>query len=93
MEGKDFIGFEGIINNTLTKTQKLTISTISVATNLSPKEKLYPYKLPISAQKYADLKKLIKQVIPAAYANEYLNLKYSNKNVDRLPVSDEDDCA
>ncbi|CAH2084123.1 unnamed protein product [Euphydryas editha] len=101
MEGKDFMGFEDIINKTFKKTQKLMISTISVATFkkknltkwLSPKKKLYPYKLPISAQKYADLKKLTKQVIPAAYANEYLNLKYSNKNVDHLPESDEDDSA
>lgn len=122
MEGNQYKGFEDITNKTFKKTQKLMISTISVAifkkqnlnkilvkrsmsaeaeytrvtlgafqTGLSPNRNIYSNKLPISAQKYADLKKLTKNVIPAAYANEYLDLKYNSKTIDCLPETDEED--
>lgn len=68
---------------------EITLNTFQ--TYLTPKDNLYPNKLPISVQKYEDLKNLTKKVISTAYANEYLGLKYNNKRVDCLPDTDEED--
>ncbi|KAL4705115.1 hypothetical protein ACJJTC_009746 [Scirpophaga incertulas] len=49
-------------------------------------------KLPISVQKYNDLKKLIdNKVIPSHCAKEYLDLKFNKKTIDCLPDTDEEE--
>lgn len=41
--------------------------------NTQPKLNLYSSKLPVSFQKYNDLKKLVdKQIIPECYSHEYI---------------------
>lgn len=60
--------------------------------NTKIKENLYRAKLPISSQKYKDLKNLVtKKIIPPNYAKEFLDLEHNSKSVDRLPDTDEED--
>lgn len=73
------------------KAKYTEVTLLALEKCMSPKYHLYPNKLPISAQKYTDLKKLTKSVIPAAYADEYLSLKFNSKVVDNLPDTDEED--
>ncbi|KAL4706976.1 hypothetical protein ACJJTC_019514 [Scirpophaga incertulas] len=122
LEGKDFMGFEDVVNKTFKKTQKIMMSHIRIATfqkskpdvmivkhsmvpdapyievklgDIGDKEpyfNLYPAKLPISVQKYNDLKKLIdNKVIPSHCAKEYLDLKFNKKTIDCLPDTDEEE--
>lgn len=66
-------------------------STTSVI-NISKPKQLYTSKLPISAQKYKDLRKLCeKKTIPEVYHEEYLSLPFKSTIIDQLPETDEDD--
>ncbi|KAL4704539.1 hypothetical protein ACJJTC_002153 [Scirpophaga incertulas] len=122
LEGKDFMGFEDVVNKTFKKTQKIMMSHIRIATfqkskpdvmivkhsmvpdapyievklgDIGDKEpyfNLYPAKLPISVQKYNDLKKLFdNKVIPSHCAKEYFDLNFNKKTIDSLPDTDEEE--
>ncbi|CAF4741727.1 unnamed protein product [Pieris macdunnoughi] len=60
-------------NSMLPQTETIEVQ-LSGLNSAKPKTNLYSTKLPISQQKYNDLKKLVeKKVIPNMYAKEYLN--------------------
>jgi len=66
-------------------------STTSVI-NISKPKQLYTSKLPISAQKYKDLRKLCeKKTIPEVYHEEYISLPFKSTIIDQLPETDDDD--
>lgn len=66
-------------------------STTSVL-NISKPKQLYTSKLPISSQKYKDLRKLCeKKTIPEVYHEEYLSLPFKSTIIDQLPETNEDD--
>lgn len=60
--------------------------------NAQPKLSLYSNKLPVSIQKYKDLKKLVdKKIIPKRFADEYLKLKHDKEVNDTLIETDEEE--
>lgn len=101
LQGKEFISFDSILDQSFKKDKKLQISKVCIATfkksnpnimfikhsmlpntdateislgilnDAEPKVYLYPAKLPITLQKYNNLKKLVdKGIIPKAYIRQ-----------------------